>query len=91
MRAWSPFPQGTFTGWCLSRLGSSRNRHPASRNEYANAALARERLFQYFSEKNGTPVVLIRLNYAVELRYGVLVDIATKVWSGEPVDVATGH
>jgi len=59
--------------------------------EYGNAALARERLFEYFSKKNGTPMVLIRLNYAVELRYGVLVDIALKVWSSEPVDVTTGY
>jgi nucleoside-diphosphate-sugar epimerase len=58
--------------------------------EYANAAVARERLFQYFSLKNGTRVALVRLNYAVELRYGVLVDIARKVWESAPVDLANG-
>jgi len=58
--------------------------------EYANAAVARERVFDYFSRQNGTHVALIRLNYAVELRYGVLVDIARKVWMGEPVDLANG-
>lgn len=55
--------------------------------EYPNAAVARERLFEYFSQKNGTPVALIRLFYAVELRYGVLVDIARKVLAGEPIDL----
>lgn len=59
--------------------------------EYANAAVARERLFEYFAGKNATPLVLVRLNYAVELRYGVLVDIARKVHAGEPVDVTTGY
>jgi hypothetical protein len=58
--------------------------------EYANAAVARERVFEYFSQKQGTPLALIRLNYAVELRYGLLVDIARKVWAEEPIDVTTG-
>ncbi len=55
--------------------------------EYANAAVARERLFEHFSRVNNTRIALMRLNYAVELRYGVLVDIARKIWTGEPVDV----
>jgi nucleoside-diphosphate-sugar epimerase len=59
--------------------------------EYANAAVARERMFEHFAERQGTSVTSIRLNYAVELRYGVLVDIATKVWSGELVDVGMGY
>ena len=42
--------------------------------EYALSVLGRERIFQYFSQKNSTPTVLLRLNYAVEMRYGVLVD-----------------
>jgi nucleoside-diphosphate-sugar epimerase len=58
--------------------------------EYANAAVARERVFDYFSRKDGTRIALMRLNYAVELRYGVLVDIARKIWSGEPVDLSNG-
>lgn len=58
--------------------------------EYASAAIARERLFEYFSRIHGTRIALIRLNYAVELRYGVLVDIARRIWAGEPVDLTNG-
>jgi nucleoside-diphosphate-sugar epimerase len=58
--------------------------------EYANAAVARERIFEFFAQQNGTPLCILRLNYAVELRYGVLVDIARRVHAGEPVSVTTG-
>lgn len=56
--------------------------------EYAMSCLGRERMFQYFSESLGIPTALVRLNYATELRYGVLVDIARKVFDGEPVDIS---
>jgi nucleoside-diphosphate-sugar epimerase len=59
--------------------------------EYGGAALARERMFEYYSQRQGTLVVLLRLNYAVELRYGVLLDIAQKVWAGQPVDLSNGY
>lgn len=58
--------------------------------EYAQSALARERLFEYFSARYGTGVALLRLNYAIDLRYGVLLDIGRKVFEGRPVDVAMG-
>ena len=57
--------------------------------EYAMSCLGRERVFDYFSRTAGERVVHLRLNYAVEMRYGVLVDVATKVWQGRPVDVTT--
>jgi nucleoside-diphosphate-sugar epimerase len=59
--------------------------------EYANAAVARERLCEFFSRQNGTPMTVLRLNYAVDLRYGVLVDVARRVAAGEPVRLSTGH
>ena len=58
--------------------------------EYANAAVARERVFEYCGQKHGTSITLLRLNYAVELRYGVLVDIARRVWAGEDIDLSNG-
>jgi len=59
--------------------------------EYAQSALARERLFEYFSSRNGTPIAIVRLNYAIDLRYGVLRDIGDKVFHGRPVDLSMGH
>ena len=59
--------------------------------EYAQSCLGRERMFQFFSSRFGTLVSLIRLNYAIDLRYGVLLDIATKLHAGTPIDLAMGH
>jgi nucleoside-diphosphate-sugar epimerase len=58
--------------------------------EYAQSTLARERVFEFFSRRNGTPVVMLRLNYAVEPRYGVLRDLADKVRNRRPVDLTMG-
>ncbi len=67
--------------------GCSEGVAPAPVGEYAQSCLGRERVFEYHSRRDGTPVVLIRLNYANDLRYGVLRDIAEPVWNGRPVNV----
>ncbi len=71
--------------------GATEETVPAPIGEYAQSALGRERVFEHFSRRHGTPAVIYRLNYAVELRYGVLLEIARKVASGAPVDVRMGH
>jgi nucleoside-diphosphate-sugar epimerase len=58
--------------------------------EYAASCLGRERLYDYFSRTAGTPISILRLNYACELRYGVLVDLARQILAGEPIDLAMG-
>ncbi len=63
--------------------------HPLG--EYAASVLARERIFEHFSRAGGTPVTLLRLNYAVDLRYGVLLDVASKVFAGEPIGLSMGY
>jgi nucleoside-diphosphate-sugar epimerase len=59
--------------------------------EYAMSCLARERLFAYFSRALNIPMAILRLNYACELRYGVLVDLAQRIARGEPIDLTMGH
>jgi nucleoside-diphosphate-sugar epimerase len=59
--------------------------------EYAMSCVGRERMLEHFSRMLGTPMALLRLNYATELRYGVLVDVARGVWAGQPVPLAMGH
>jgi nucleoside-diphosphate-sugar epimerase len=71
--------------------GPTEERLPEPVGEYAQSCLGRERLFQYFSTKNNTPVLIYRLNYANDVSYGVLVEIATSVKEEKPIDLAMGH
>ncbi len=64
---------------------------PEPVGEYAMSCLGRERILEYSAVTSGTPTALIRLNYAVEMRYGVLVDLARSLLAGEPIDLTMGH
>jgi len=75
----------------VGRPGASERMPPGPIGEYAQSCLGRERMFQYFGARHGTPGRLFRLNYAIDMRYGVLHDIAAKVHRGEAVDLAMGH
>ena len=78
------YPLGAVSGG-----GSAESDALTPLGEYANAAVGRERIFEFCSQRHGTAVALLRLCYAVELRYGVLADIARKVYAGEPIDLST--
>lgn len=85
------FSSGNIYPFRPTNLGAADERTvPDPIGEYAQTCLGRERVFEYVSQTHGTPVTLFRLNYAIDLRYGVLFDIASKVHAGEPVDVAMG-
>jgi nucleoside-diphosphate-sugar epimerase len=75
----------------VERSGAQETDPLVPLGEYANAAVARERIFEFYSREQGTPLALLRLFYAVELRYGVLVDIARQVWNGDDVSLANGY
>jgi nucleoside-diphosphate-sugar epimerase len=74
----------------LDGPGSSESDALDPPGEYANTCVGRERVFTHFSKEHGTRALMFRLSYAIDLRYGVLLDVAQKVASGEPVDVTMG-
>jgi nucleoside-diphosphate-sugar epimerase len=73
------------------RGGSREDDPPAPIGEYAMSCLGRERMFQYFSREYGIRVAILRLNYAVEMRYGVLADLASRIFRREPIDLTMGY
>ena len=75
----------------IGQGGSLETQAPDPVGEYAQSSLGRERLFSYMAAKYSTPVLIYRLNYAIDLRYGVLCDIAHAIWNEQPVDVSMGH
>lgn len=75
----------------VAQGGASEQTQPGPVGEYAQSALGRERMFEYFSNRYGTRVTLLRLNYAIDLRYGVLLDIGQKIFERRPIDVTMGH
>jgi nucleoside-diphosphate-sugar epimerase len=86
------FSTGNVYGLTKVASGGSREDDvPNPVGEYAMSCRGRERVFEYFSRSAGIPVVLFRLNYACDLRYGVLVDLARRVWAGEEIHLGMGY
>ena len=87
----SAFSTGNVYGMVDVQSGGSLEESPLRpEGEYAMAALGRERMYEYYSQALNIPLAILRLNYATELRYGVLIDIASKVLAGQPVPLAMG-
>ena len=72
-------------------VGPDESTIPAPVGEYAQSCLGRERVFQHFSEELGTRVCIMRLNYAIDVRYGVLLDIGRRVLNRQPIDLSMGY
>jgi nucleoside-diphosphate-sugar epimerase len=86
------FSTGNVYGLCPISPGGSREEDPLNPvGEYAMSCLGRERIFEHFSRANRTKMSILRLNYATELRYGVLLDIAERVHNGLPVPLSMGY
>lgn len=85
------FSTGNVYGVVSSTSKSIESDVPNPVGEYAMSCLGRERMFQYFSQTHKTPIAILRLNYATELRYGVIVDLARRIWTGQCVDVTMGY
>ncbi|WP_054954915.1 NAD-dependent epimerase/dehydratase family protein [Paenibacillus dakarensis] len=71
--------------------GVNESVSPEPLGEYAQSCLGRERVFEYFSHQNKTPMTIYRLNYAIDMRYGVLLELAKSINEGRPIDLTMGH
>ncbi len=71
--------------------GATESTAPGPVGEYAQSALGRERMLEYFSARHGTPTTILRLNYAIDLRYGVLLDVGQHVFERRAIDLTMGH
>lgn len=71
--------------------GATEQLPPQPIGEYGQSCLGRERIFQYFSGKYNTPLLIYRLNYANDVKYGILAEIARSVWENKPIDLTMGN
>jgi nucleoside-diphosphate-sugar epimerase len=71
--------------------GLTESQPPEPTGEYAQSVLGRERMFQYFASINNTPLLIYRLNFAVDVTYGVLVEVASSVMEDREIDLSMGH
>lgn len=86
------FSSGCVYPFVTPASGGAREDTPSAPvGEYAASCIAREQAFTEVAAAHGTPVALVRLNYSIELRYGLLVDIGQAVFAGRPIDVTTGY
>ena len=86
------FSTGNIYGYCpVASIGSDEDDLPHPVGEYAMSCLGRERIFEYFSRKYDIPMTFARVYYAVEMRYGTLVDLARMVWEERPVPLTMGY
>jgi nucleoside-diphosphate-sugar epimerase len=74
----------------IASCGSREEDEPRPDGEYAQSCLGRERVLEYYSKRDNTRVLIFRLNYAIDVRYGVLYDIASAVYEGRPVSLGQG-
>ncbi len=85
------FSTGTVYGWVPTHSGGASENSPLNPvGEYAMSCLGRERMFEFHTQRNQSPTTLLRLFYACEPRYGVLLDIGLRVFQNQPVDVSMG-
>lgn len=86
------FSTGNVYGMKRVREGGSKETDPLHpEGEYAYSCVGRERIFEHFSRQLHTPVAIVRLNYACEMRYGVLLDVAKQVLDDKAVNLKMGH
>jgi nucleoside-diphosphate-sugar epimerase len=87
------FSTGCVYPFCRVADGGAREATAAQPppGEYASSCLGRERMFEHFSARLATPGRILRLNYAIDMRYGVLHDVAVKVRDGAVIDLTAGH
>jgi nucleoside-diphosphate-sugar epimerase len=86
------FSTGNVYGFCPVVRGGSVEGDPLHPiGEYSQSCVGRERMYEHFSRSHGIPMALLRLNYAAEMRYGVLVDVAQRVQAEQPVNVTMGY
>ena len=94
------FPDGNFTVfstgsiysmWPVESDGPSESDRFSSVGEYANSCLGRERVFEYYSQRNGSTALIYRLNYAIDLRYGVIFEVGKSVFEGRAIDLTMGY
>ncbi len=77
--------------WPVESKGPAETDPVGPLGDYAQSVLGRERMLEYFSRRDGIPLTILRLNYAIELRYGILRDIADKVCHHKPINLSMGY